>query len=71
VAPFSMWGGNTREQAVRLVKESRLDHAYDLVLSWSHKMLVQGHLAGSVEEHATLDLGVMSSSPTSGVEIHL
>lgn len=40
VAPFSMRDGNTREQAVGVVKEYRLDHTYDLVFSWSHKMSI-------------------------------
>jgi len=36
-----------------------------------HKLnMILGHLAGSVGiEHVTLDLGVVSSSPTLGVEI--
>ena len=35
----------------------------------SIKIGVQGGLTGSVSGHATLDLGVGSSSPTLGVEI--
>lgn len=35
-------------------------------------MFASGHLASSAEgEHATLDLGVISSSPTMGIELAL